>query len=164
MSEVENKYALVVGNESASMEQFMGLELPGLIYDPTKPCMKQIKDWVARQPGNEGLKPGQVKTIAEDILHNKLRPYKAAVIDHINREYNFDLPRYSKKVNPITGQPKSGSLRFTEKPVRPMTEKQVLGLYQAAKSGDVAAQKRLKAAGIIAAEEKPAIREAEVTV
>ena len=157
---------IVVGQEVASLADFVKQEseLEGLVYDPRLACMKQIKDHLLRK--NPTWKPKAVKARAEFIVHVKLRAYTDALLAHLGREYNLELPRFSKKTGP-DGQPNSFSLRGTRKPVKPMTEDQVIALYRRAQNGDVAAVKQLNAGGILlpgATAEPEPVREAEIVI
>jgi hypothetical protein len=149
----ETSKAVVIATPKAqevlTIEGAVAEVVPGLRIDANKATMRQIKDHLATLPAYAGKTTKEIKVAAEDIMHNKLRPLiKAAVFDIIEN-YNLELPRYSKKINKITGRPQSGSVRFTSKATKAMTEAEVVELYRGAVNGDLDSTRRLEAAGIV---------------
>ena len=121
----EGQEIIVRGGEKASLQNFIETQCPAIEYDPAKPLMGQLRKWVEGQPGNEQASRKQIKNQVDQLMYKKFRPYIDACVMHISREYNLELPKFSKKVGE-DGVPNSGSIPFKRKAVRFVSKAELL--------------------------------------
>jgi hypothetical protein len=153
------KQALATGKEAASIQNFLEASCPGIVFDNTKTIMPQLKLWVQAQ--NPGWSKKEVKLEAERKMRKEFRPYTDALLAHIQREYDLELPKFAKPTK--KGIVNGGTIGFKRKTSVGITQEEINAKLE---SGDPDFLAALARAGydVEKKEQKPAVREVESTL
>jgi hypothetical protein len=119
--------------QGASLQAYFTNEerFPGLVYDPRKKSFPQIKAWIKRR--NPMMKAKDITTAAEKIIFEDLKMYTDSEVTRLIRDYRAELPKYSKAIDPFTGEALKVDVTFVRKAGLGMTMDE---FFKAVKDGD----------------------------
>jgi len=149
------------GAERASIQAFLELSCPGIVYNPDKAVMPQLKGWLEVRFPDKAKDKKWIKAEAERKMRKEFRPYTDAVVAHIQREYDLELPKFNKPTK--TGLVNGGNIPFKRKTSQPITQAEINAKLA---SGDADFLAALARAGydVEKQEDKPGVREVEAAL